>query len=596
MTPEQRNVYEQAISAQQNNEFGTALVCFQKLLEVAKNEDKPHLNYLVGSCLLQMGDLAQARLHLHEAVNVSDPQLDAINNLGVCYKALGQIEIAEKIFKGIASRITSYVPALLNLAEIREQQDNLEEACLWYELACRHSKDDFELLLRFVVCLQKTGQYSAARQLILDTLPRIPSAMQLEYYEALTNLDFQLKDYPAAKKTLQDLVCIDPHHAQAWCNLAWVCEHLGEFQQAIEAATKATELTPEMTQGWNNLGLAYRAAHDLRNAEKSFLHGLSIQSDELITFNLGTTYLLEGNYTAGWEGYEHRFRLGATQAPFVDAPIWSGESLSERRLLVYADQGYGDDIQFSRFLKGLAPFNPKSISFVVPQPLRELMTVNFPDVEVYAEDEDLPEVDEQIAVSSLPSRLDVTIENLPDFHKVWIPPQQAVQTWQTWASEQPSNMLKVGINWMGNPNQTRDYLRSCRWEIFSTLFDIKNTMFYALSVDPRAKEQVAELGHNQVVDLGPRLRDFSHTAAAVSQMDLIITIDSALAHLSGSLNAKTWVLLSHTPDWRWHLERTDSPWYPSLSLYRQTSWNDWTSLINTVRDDLTRESQRKPQA
>lgn len=596
MTPEQRNVYEQGLNAQQNQEFGTAIVCYQKLLEVAKAEERPQLSYLLGSCYLQTGEFDQARQYLHEAVNVSDPSLDAINNLGICYKALGQVAIAEKIFKGISSRVSAYVPALVNLAEIKEQQENLEEACLWYELAYRQSRDDFDVLLRFVVCLQKSGQHVAARQLILDALPRIPRSMLLDFYEILTNLSLHVKDYLGAQAALKELIAIDPDHAQAWCNLAWVCEHLGEFPQAIEAAQKAGQLTPEMMQAWNNLGLAYRAAHQLKAAEQSFLHGLAIQADDLISFNLGTTYLLEGNYAAGWAGFEHRFKLGAKQAPLVDVPVWQTDPPSGLHILVYADQGFGDILQFSRFLTALQRFEPQAISVVVPTSMVELLAWNFSKVTVLAEDDELPQVDFQVSLSSLAGRLDVTLETLPEFHHKWTVPAETQRTWRTWAAAQPQAHMRIGVNWMGNPQQTRDYLRSCPWDVFSRLTETSpEIQFYSLSIDPEARQQVASSMQPHVVDLGGNLPDFSHTAAAIQQMDLVITIDSALAHLAGSLSAPTWTLLSHTPDWRWHLDRADSPWYPSMRLFRQPTWNDWPGLIKLVAEQLKVEFNPKSQ-
>ena len=586
MTPEQRNVYEQGLNAQKNNQFATAIVCYQKLLDVAKTEDRPKLNYLLGSCLLQTGDFDQARRYLHEAVNVEDPSLDAINNLGICYKAIGQIEIAEKIFKGISARISAYVPALVNLAEIKEQQDNLEEACLWYELAMRQDRDDFDVLMRLVNCLQKSHQPAAARQLIVDALPRIPHAMIENFYEVLANLTLQLKDYPAAKKALQDLISVDPKHAQAWCNLAWVSEHIGEFDPAIQAAEKAAELAPEMTQAWNNLGLAYRSKHDLKNAEKSFLHGLAIQADELISFNLGTTYLLEGNYKAGWQGYEHRFKVGARPAPFMDVPVWQKESLTGKSLLVYADQGFGDILQFARFLPALSQLNAGAITVVVPSTLTELLSWNFPGVSVLAEDDDLPEIDFQVALSSLAERLDVTLGTLVQYQHTWSIPDEAQASWSDWENEQPQGVFKVGINWMGNPHQTRDHLRSCPFDVFSRLLDVPRIAYYSLAVDPGARQELAKSNLKTVVDLGSRLHNFTQTAAAIQQMDLVITIDSAIAHVAGSIGAKTWTLLCQTPDWRWHLCREDSPWYPSMTLLRQTQWNDWEAVISKARSRL----------
>src|ERR1043166_9096789 len=295
----------------------------------------------------------------------------------------------------------------------------------------------------------------------------------------------------------------------------------------------------------------------------------------------GMLHLLRGNFSAGWEKYEARWNLGDLLPREFKQPQWRGEPLGGKTILLHAEQGFGDTIQFLCYLPLVAARGGKVI-LEIQKPLIPLVTPSA-GVTVIASGDPLPPFDLHCPLLSLPRAFATTLQNIPASVPYLAPAAERVAHWRARIGDAPG--LKVGIVWAGSPIHRNDRHRSIPVEKFKPLFELAGARFFSLQVGARAADRTA-VEPVPVTDLAGELTDFGETAAAVANLDLIISADTALVHLAGALNKPVWTLLPFAPDWRWLLARSDSPWYPSMRLFRQTRHGDWDGVVAAVRQAL----------
>jgi hypothetical protein len=374
-----------------------------------------------------------------------------------------------------------------------------------------------------------------------------------------------------------------------------VRERQGRFDEALAAAQRAIELRPDYPDAFNNLGMVFLSMHRLDEACGAFRRALALKPDFVLAeFNLGTTLLLAENYAAGWSGYRHHGRLGEPAASGPALPEWNGRPIPGKCLLVFADQGFGDAIQFARCLPNCRTQSEARTVFCCQPALVRLFS-GLPGPDEIVADEPLAAAaaeaacDFQIPLASLPGLLGVTIETAGIGVPYLWPPDDMRSDLADVLGRAPANALRVGLVWQGNPRQTRDAVRSCPLQKLLPLLESDRVTFFSLQTDEKGRNQIAELRvGDRLIDVGGSLRDFAETAAVLARLDLLITVDTATAHLAGALGRPVWTMLCHTPDWRWHLKRSDSPWYPTMRLFRQPCWGDWDSVVAEIRDCLAR--------
>jgi Glycosyltransferase family 9 (heptosyltransferase) len=309
-----------------------------------------------------------------------------------------------------------------------------------------------------------------------------------------------------------------------------------------------------------------------------------------------------GNFQAGWIGREARWNVPGLPIayPKFSQPLWLGrEAIEGKTILVYVDEGLGDTIQFVRYVPLLAESGARVI-LVVHDALRPLLSGLSGVSECLPRSADpLPAFDMYCPICSLPAAFGTRLDTIPSGAR-YLPPLDAkcVQTWEERLGSQnlgARNKLRVGFVWSGNPKHPDDQNRSLPLQMFSGLLDIDAT-FVSLQKDPRPDDK-AVLERTDIVDLTAHLTDFVETAALVSCLDLVITVDTSVAHLAGALGCPTWILLPYVPDWRWLLDREDSPWYPTVRLFRQTETRDYGQVLDRVRGELLKlSSARQPLA
>ncbi len=364
-------------------------------------------------------------------------------------------------------------------------------------------------------------------------------------------------------------------------NLGVALQALERHADAAAAYRRALALAPQHAGALTNLGRALQKQARPQEAVACFERALALKPDlPEAHWGLATQRLLLGDFARGWEEYEHRWALPENQGLRREfaAPRWDGGDIAGRTILLHAEQGIGDTLQFVRYAPLLARRGARVIVLCQPPLKRLLMEMN--DVSVVADGEPLPELDLQLPLMSLPRLLSTTLATIPaDVPYLRADPVD-VRTWSKKLDDK--NHFKIGLVWAGNRRHLNDRNRSCTLEALAPLAAVSGIRLYSLQKGEAAAEIRNAPANMQLVDLNDELVDFADTAAVITCLDLVITVDTAVAHLAGALARPGWLLLPFAPDWRWMLTREDSPWYPSLHLFRQNQAGDWGSVLTAV--------------
>ncbi len=416
-----------------------------------------------------------------------------------------------------------------------------------------------------------------------------------------------------------------PHHANAWCYLGIALHDMKRYGEAVEAYEKAINLNPSFPIAYNNMGNSLRYDYRPEEAEQAFqkalaydpnylsahknrgtLHAwlgnydLALESysraqklapDEAETHrNLGVIYLLKGDFERGWEEYRWRWKCVEAAQHHYQQPKWTGQPLAGKTILLYSEQGLGDAIHFIRFA---AVLQKQGATAVVHGPPALLALLNkSPGIHTYIPNSlpvDRP-FDYHCSLLDVADTLHIDDSNIPMAGGYVKPAENLVAYWQRWLHGLPPAKLRVGLVWQGNRDHMADKFRSYPLGTYDGLSRIDQVQFISLQ-QGFGTEQISRWnGLRPLMEL-PQGTDsssgaFMDTAAIVTQLDLVITSDTSMAHLAGSLGRPAWVLLNKMPDWRWLLDREDSPWYSSLRLFRQSTQGDWASVAKQVESRL----------
>ncbi|NOX56228.1 MAG: tetratricopeptide repeat protein [Planctomycetes bacterium] len=548
---------------------------------------------LLAAMLLQQQRFVEAAELLHELAERNPGSAEVHNNLGVALKAAGRRREAAEAFERALASDPRYSQAWYNLGLLVFESGHPAEAEPCFRNCIALCPSDTDAYWQLAAVLSAQGRRDEAEAVYRQLLEVQPS-----HVAAMVNLAgilVQRQRWDEAETLFRDVLRYKPEFAEIHSNLSYVAEQQGRFEEAIEHARRALRLKPSLADAHNNWGVALRSLHQLQEACQHFEQALRLRPDfALAEFNLATTRLLSGDFTEGWPGYERRFEAAGQTPRRFTQPRWDGRSCPGQCVLVYSDQGFGDAIQFVRFLRLLKERTQATVLLESPAELA-LLLANVDGVdEVVRAGEPLPAFDFHLPLASVPVVLDadeaMIRTDVPYLHAADTPRAELQQL----LHQAGSGRSKVGLVWQGNPAQQRDALRSCPLDRWLELADVSDICFFSLQTEPSGREQLIALADRwPIVDLGAHLRDFADTAAVLEQLDLLISVDTAAAHLAGALGRPVWTLLCHTPDWRWLLDRPDTPWYPTMRLFRQPQWGDWPAVIRQVRAELIRWVERR---
>ena len=370
-----------------------------------------------------------------------------------------------------------------------------------------------------------------------------------------------------------------PTEIEALWDRAIALHGQGQYRDALDCLRTLEAALPNNPQLVSNLGVAYRDSGDLARAEQYFRRLCAAQPDDPAAhFNLAVTLLRAGQLREGFQEYEWRWQVAqfAPQRREFSQPLWRGEPLDGRRILIYSEQGAGDGIQFARYAPLVRNAGGTVILEVLPH-LERLMSWlegGYPIVNALTTG---VEFDVQCPLMSLPQRFATALDSVPPPARFSIPAPLG----DKWAARLHTGRMKVGVVWTSNPSYPSNSARAVPAREFLRLTCLPEVQCWSLQVGPVAADTPEGMA-----DLSRELIDFAETAAVISALDLVITIDTAVAHLAGSLGKPVWLLLPYAADWRWMLDREDTPWYPTMRLFRQRRPGEWSDVLDRVVRDL----------
>jgi len=377
-------------------------------------------------------------------------------------------------------------------------------------------------------------------------------------------------------------LALRPNNSGVYSNMGNALRELGRLEVAKASHQQAVKLAPTSPEAFYNLGLVLRDLGESDAAMSCFDRTLALNPDHVdCHWDRSLALLQKGELKDGFDEYEWRWKLERSPPRDYEQPEWDGGDFKGKTLLVHQEQGFGDMIQFARFLPMVKAKGGTVVVEAQPELASLFSTLDGVD-KVVDKGAELPAFDLYVPMLSLGRVLGIDLDSIPADMPYMRPPE--LHPVQLPASL--GRIKKVGISWAGKPTHQNDRNRSCPFNHFVDLLGLAGMTVFSLQKGPRVAE-VAEAGAEALVtDIGTRLGDFADTAAVIEQLDLIITVDTALAHLAGALGKPVWVVLPYSPDWRWMLSRRDSPWYPSMRLFRQRRFGAWGPVFVDIRRAL----------
>jgi tetratricopeptide (TPR) repeat protein len=396
---------------------------------------------------------------------------------------------------------------------------------------------------------------------------------------------FELKDFEGSAAAHRKAIEAKPDFVQAHSNLGNSLHSLKRFEEAVAHYRRAIALDPNFADGWANLGTTLHHSGAFEEAIYALRRAIALAPDHANAHSgLGILLLMRGDLAEGWDEYEWRLRSTERKGPRFPERPWLGESLAGKHIYVQAEQGFGDTLQFARYIPYLAA-RAKRVTFRTHQQLTGLLRESLSGVEVLGDRGELAPYDCDAVLLSLPRILKTRLETIPAQVPYLRPPTDIAARWRQRLSALPG--LKIGLVWAGNPEHVNDRRRSTELSALAPVFAVPGTSFVSLQVGPRAGDvKKAKRLQGRILDVSAELVEFSDTAGVMAALDLIVTVDTSAAHLAGALGKPVWVMLPWVTDWRWLIGREDNPWYPTMRLFRQHRGEEWASVIGRLAGAL----------
>lgn len=437
-------------------------------------------------------------------------------------------------------------------------------------------------------------QYRARQTKAAESSFRYAIKLKADFSEAYNNLSILLKDTNRADeaiKYLYNAIMLNPNFAEAYNSLGTILTDANSIETAENCFYRAIEIKADYPDPYHNLGILFTNTNRLSQAETYFCQALKLNPTYAeAEFSLATLYLLQAQFEKGWDKYD-KSRMIRYNSAQPDIPCWAGEELSGRKILLYHEQGFGDTLHFVRYTHMVAQLAARTVLWV-QKPLQRLTASSFPLLEVHGSDGVPPgNFDFSCPLPSLPRIFNTSAQTIPQIIPYIKPCPEVTAKWTRVVEQLPvHHCYKAGVVWAGNPNHHNDRNRSIPIGLFAELFTVKEVTWFCLQVGSQGFPMFPNSGN--LFAFSEELVDFAETAGLIQQLDLVITVDSAVAHLAGAMGKRTWLLLPFAPDWRWQIKREDSPWYPTMRLFRQRRAGDWREVLARVQDALRKEYVR----
>ena len=537
--------------------FAEAEAAYLRVLEA--EPDHPEALHLLGLVALQSGDLGIAVERMSRSIAVGGERPDVLANLAAAYRAAGALPLVEACWRRALAVDADYAPAIRGLAAV----------------------------------LMDLGRFREAEDHLRRVVESDPG--HAADHNALGNVARALgRDRDAAER-FRRAVALEPRHTEALNNLGLAQAVLGETEDAVRRFRRVLEISPDRVEALYNLGNVLTGLHRFDEAATAFETAIRIDPDFAgAHVHLAFVRLLTGDFERGWAELEWRWRAKGFPDPLrrFRRPRWDGAPLAGRTILMVAEQGLGDTIQFARYGPLLARRGGRVVLESPPELVRLLRTLPG-DVEVVARGDDPPRFDCYAALMSLPGLMGTTLETVPaEVPYLEAEPELALAWRRRLEAIVPAgDAVRVGVCWKGSPDNPRDRERSLGLDRLEPILRLPGIHGFGLQVGSGRHEVATPPPGVAFTDLSDDLAagpdSFVDTAAAITALDLVITVDTAVAHLAGALGRPVWILLPYAPDWRWALGRDDSPWYPTARLFRQPAPGAVDDAVDAARRALS---------
>jgi tetratricopeptide (TPR) repeat protein len=544
-----------------NKQFESALADYNQgkvseaesiLKEIVRTQpDRTDALYLLAEISYGSGNYDAALRYLSNAIQYDPGNAEAYGNLGFILQGKGRFDDAVKCYQKAIELDPNLLQAYMNLGNTFKEKGLFDDAVLYFQKA-------------------------------LQICPDLPDA-----YSNIGITLLKTKQPDKAVGFCQKAVQLAPHDVNMYYNLGIALQENGRLDEAVTCYEKASQLAPCDAEIYNNLAFALQENRRPYEAIPYYRKALGLQPDYATArWNLALALLLTGNFREGWREYEWRWGtkyLSSSKRNF-EQPLWTGPDIKGLTILLHAEQGLGDTFQFIRYAPLVAGRGAKVI-FECYGHMASLMHSVEGIHQVIVSGEELPAFDVHCPLLSLPLAFDTTLETIPAAIPYISADISLADKWKDLLKHDNSK-LKIGIVWAGNPGFKQNRYRNIPLHFFVPVAGLPGVTLYSLQKGEEAGMAKDPPGDMKLVDYTSGINDFSDTAAFIENLDLVISVDTAVAHLAGAIGKPVWTLLPYSPEWRWLMYREDSPWYPTMRLFRQSSHMDWQSVIDGVIREL----------
>ena len=601
----------------QLGEFDGAMAAYDRALAVKPDYAEVHYNR--GMLLYQARQLRAALESFESALAVNASFAQAHNRRGDVLRDLGQSDAAETSYRQAIALMPGNADAHFNLGVLQSSASSHADALKSFDAAIsldpghagahagrglalmafrqpHAAVESFDIAIRLKPDLARVVSNRAQAQEILGLLTEARAshdqAVLLDPQDPEINFNrgaflSDRKEWLAAAQSYERAIGLKRDYADAYCNLGQAQQEMGEGDLALESYARALACNPRLATVFNNRGNLLRSRKRFAEASRDYREALALDPDSVEAhYNIGQLALIQGDFALGWPEYEWRRLIEeAKQISPRSLPqaAWSGESsLEGKRIFLYAEQGLGDTIQFCRYTSLVAALGARTILEVQPalgDVLADLEGVS----ELILAGSLVPPADYQCSLMSLPGVFKTTLETIPRKVPYLHADPQGIERCRQMLG--PRMRPRLGLSWSGNPRHSNDRNRSVALKQLIAYLPTEFEYFCLQNEIRDADQEILRSCRSVTIRELP-LNTFLDTAAFVETLDLVVSVDTSVAHLSGAMGKSTWILLPYMPDWRWLLDRRDSPWYPTVALYRQSAPEDWDSVMSEMKADL----------
>lgn len=576
---------QQALEFQRHGRLAQAEKLYADVLSV--RPDYFEALHMLGLIRLQQGDAVGALRLIAAALQARPKSPEVLLNYGLVLNGLGRYDEALVTFDLVLSIKRKSVEANNNRGAVLERLGRDAEALECFQRALAIKSNHIDTLYNQASVLRKLGRHAEA----LKSFDRV-LALKPDHVNAHNNRGLALDGLNRPEDALASYdraLTLAPKNLEALNNRGNVLQKLNRHQDAVACYDFALSINPAHAEVLNNRGrsLSILGCHQeaLASTQRAIVANPNYVDAH---WNESLLLLRIGDFDKGWKQYEWRWKRadGLKKLRTYPQPLWLGETpAAGKTILVHHEQGFGDTIQFARYAPMLAKQGARVILEVQP-PLKTLLSQIGDGVEVIGNGDPIPDFDMHCPLLSLPLAFGTTLGTIPADVPYLAAPAHRMQ--RLGGLLPPRQCLRVGLVWSGNSTHKDDHNRSIALARLAAIFDTPDVHFVSLQKDLRDADAQVLAGDARITDLGKHLGEFDDTAAGVALCDLVISVDTSVAHLAGAMGKPVWVLLPFCPDWRWLLQRNDSPWYPTARLFRQPGIGDWDSVIGWLRDALFR--------